>query len=125
MVDGSLPLDETIERLLETIVPTLADVCILDTVGDDGVLVRKAVRALPSLADLEAGLEERAPTGPRAPGATRVVLTGKPVLVEDLSDRILSAAAHDEEDMKLMQSVERRLRHIPSRPGARARRSER
>jgi PAS domain S-box-containing protein len=105
VVDGSLPLDETIDRVLRTLVPTLADIAILDTAGDDGVVVRKAVRALPGQEDLAQALADSPPTGPRAPGATRALLTGRPVLMERLSDRILSAAAHDAEDLELMRSI--------------------
>ncbi|MEA2348774.1 MAG: hypothetical protein QOG62_2561 [Thermoleophilaceae bacterium] len=106
VVDGSLPPDETISRVLDVVVPTLADVCILDTVGSDGKIARNAVRANgPRLKSLEQRLFERAPTGPRAPGATRIVLTGKPVLVEDFGEEYLTAAAHDADDLALMRSV--------------------
>lgn len=106
VIDGSLPPGETIDRVLDVVVPTLADVCILDTVGADDQIVRNAVRAEgPRLKELEGRLAERAPTGPRAPGATRVVLTGKSVLVEDFGEEFLTAAAHDATDLELMRSV--------------------
>ena len=106
VIDGSLPPDETISRVLDVVVPTLADICILDTVGSDGQIARKAVRAHgPRKAELEERLSDRAPTGPRAPGATRVVLTGKSVLVQDFNEEFLSAAAHDEADLEFMRSV--------------------
>jgi PAS domain S-box-containing protein len=103
VVDGSMSLQETIERVLETLVPTLADICILDTVGPEGAIARKAVRAHGASRRLEPDLAALAPTGPRAPGATRAVLTGKPVLVENLDERILAAAAADESELALMR----------------------
>ena len=44
IADGSLPLDQTLNRVTELIVPALADICLIDAIGSGG-MTRMAVRA--------------------------------------------------------------------------------
>jgi PAS domain S-box-containing protein len=63
--DGSLPLDETLRRAVEGIVPRAADFCMVDTIRD-GVVSRVAVRVrgCPDAPRFEDGLRSRPPSTP-------------------------------------------------------------
>jgi serine phosphatase RsbU (regulator of sigma subunit)/PAS domain-containing protein len=105
VADGRLTLNETAERVCELIVRGFSDLCIVDVVHQDG-LRRLAVRfAGPGMADQEAGLRARDPTLPGQPGSGETVETGSPELLEDVTDDVLRAAAHDEADLALLRSV--------------------
>ena len=105
VADGRLTLDETADRVCELVVPEFADLCVIDVVHQDG-LRRLAVRfAGPDRAAQEAGLRARDPTRPGQPGSGETVETGSPELLEDVTDDVLRAAAHDEADLALLRSV--------------------
>src|SRR4051794_12078708 len=58
--DANGSLDETVQRLVELVVPDLADVCVIDILRDDHV-ERLAVAARgPRAAEIEAGMRRRA-----------------------------------------------------------------
>jgi PAS domain S-box-containing protein len=105
VADGRLTLDQTADRVCELVVPGAADLCVIDVVHRDG-LRRLAVRfAGADMAEQEAGLRARDPTLPGQPGSGETVETGSPELLEDVTDDVLRAAAHDEADLALLRSV--------------------
>ncbi len=105
---GTLTLDETAARVTALVVPTIADVCIIDVVSR-GELRRLAVRVRDgSAADIEAAVLARRPTRPGAPGSGDVVATSKPVLVERVDDDLLRRSSHDDEDLALLRSLRMR-----------------
>ena len=65
IADGSRPLDETLERVMELIVPSVADLCMIDAIHPGGV-TRAAVRAVghPRAEEIEARIRRRAPSLP-------------------------------------------------------------
>ena len=105
VADGRLTLDETADRVCALVVPGFADLCVIDVVHQDG-LRRLAVRfAGADTAEQEAGLRARDPTRPGQPGSGETVETGSPELLENVTDDVLCAAAHDEADLALLRSV--------------------
>jgi PAS domain S-box-containing protein len=105
VADGRLTLDETAGRVCALIVGGFADLCIVDAVHQDG-LRRLAVRfAGPGMAEQEEGLRARDPTLPGKPGSGETVQTGSPELLQDVTDDVLRAAAHDKADLALLRSV--------------------
>jgi PAS domain S-box-containing protein len=66
IADGSLPLAETLERVVEMIVPAAADFCMIDAIRE-GQVVRAAVRARgrPDEAAIEDRLRHRKPSLPK------------------------------------------------------------
>ena len=103
VADGRLTLEETGARLTALVVPVFADICILDVVHEGG-LQRLAVKASgPAEAEADARLMKRRPTGSEHPGSGRVVASTEPQLVTAVTDDLLRAAAHDEEDLDLLR----------------------
>ena len=107
IADGSLPLDQTLNRVTELIVPALADICLIDAIGSGG-MTRMAVRAEgvpdPNLA--EQRLRERQPS---IPGYLQESGRGsRPAshFVPRADDAILRAIAHDEgPDLEFVRSL--------------------
>jgi PAS domain S-box-containing protein len=105
VADGRLTLEETAARLGGILVPAFADICILDVVHERG-LRRLATKAYgPAAAELEARLMQRRPTSPQHPGSGSVASSGWPQLLTTVSDEVLRAVAHDEDDLALLRSL--------------------
>ena len=108
VVDGTLPASETVERLASSLVPGLADICILDVAEGDR-LTCVAVRAHgPRRLDLERLLSVRPPTGPTRPGAGRAARLGEKQLIGRISEEYFSAAGHDARDRELLRWIDAR-----------------
>jgi serine phosphatase RsbU (regulator of sigma subunit)/PAS domain-containing protein len=65
IADGSRPLDETLDTVTDLIVPSVADICLIDVIHPSGV-TRAAVRVWghPRARDVEDGLRSRPPSLP-------------------------------------------------------------
>jgi PAS domain S-box-containing protein len=80
VADGTLPLAELVDRLLDLIVPAFADLAVLDGVRPNGEVYRVAARAdAPDRAAAERELMERRPRDDATEGIERVVSTGEPL----------------------------------------------
>ncbi|MFL5769619.1 MAG: PAS domain S-box protein [Chloroflexota bacterium] len=102
---SSLDYEDTIRRVAETVVPTIADWVAVDVLDDKGVPRRLAV-AHDDPAKVAKALElaERYPPDPDAPRGTAYVLrTGQPDMDFEVTDEMLAAAAVDEEQLEIIR----------------------
>jgi PAS domain S-box-containing protein len=86
LLASSLDYETTIQRLAALAVPTIADWCTVDLVGQGGGLDRLALAHVdPSRVELARELRRRLPPDPAAAsGVSAVIRTGKPEIVTDL-----------------------------------------
>ena len=104
---GSLDRDETVRRLAQLLVPRLADWCSVQLLDDAGALHQTAVAHVdPNKAAWARELNERYPADPQAKtGAHEVVRTGQPILLPEIPDALLVAAAHDAEHLRMLREI--------------------
>jgi serine phosphatase RsbU (regulator of sigma subunit)/PAS domain-containing protein len=108
VADGSLPLAQTLERVIEVIVPDFADLCMVDAIHERRVL-RSAVRVrgLPGDSDrlAEFRLLEREPSLP--PWMTRpdAPFPRQPRFIPRFNDEDVRRLAHGPEDLEWMRSL--------------------
>ena len=99
------------KRTLKTVatlaVPTIADWCAVDIVGDRGSLQRLAVAHVdPQKVEFARTLQERYPADPNAPGGVHeVIRTGRPVFMSRIPRELLEAAAQDDEHRRIIQEL--------------------
>ena len=104
---GSLDRDETARQIAGLLVPRLADWCSIQLLDGDGELRQLAVAHVdPAKVAWAAALNERYPADPEArTGAHEVVRTGQPILLADVPDALLVAAAADEEHLRILREI--------------------
>jgi serine phosphatase RsbU (regulator of sigma subunit) len=91
-LDSSLDPAQTLRRIADTAVPELADLCVIDLITG-GSVASTVVASDPELAAGVERMREAVPLDPRGPNlVARVLATGKPSVVEDLTD---PAALHE------------------------------
>jgi len=100
----SLDLATTMQQVAHLTVPRLADLCVIDLREDDGEIREVAVAAAD--ASLAAALEELRARHPLDPDGehpvARVVRSGKPVLLEEMSGVLLRSFAQGDEHARFM-----------------------
>jgi PAS domain S-box-containing protein len=103
----SLDYERTLRRVAELSVPTLADWCVVDVLDEEGRLRRLAVaHSDPAKVQLAEMLTQRYPEDASAPhGTPRILRTGRPELVPDISDEQLAAGARDAEHLEILRSL--------------------
>jgi serine phosphatase RsbU (regulator of sigma subunit)/PAS domain-containing protein len=106
VADGSLPLAETLERVVEVIVPGFADFCMVDAIHEQRVM-RSAVRAAgdDSAFEVERRLLEREPSVPEwmvRPGAP---FPRHPRFIPRFTEEDARRLAHDQQDLRWLRSV--------------------
>lgn len=108
VADGRLSLAQTANRVCQLVVPAFADICLLDVVGEQQEGIRRiAVKASgPGSSALEPRLAARPSTVPGRPGSGSVTESGRPQLIEAVTDELVRQGAHDEEDLALLRSLE-------------------
>ncbi len=95
----------TLQKVVNLAVPYFADWSAVDLADDGGVLRRLAVAHTdPGKIRLVQQLSERYPADPSR-GAGQVLATGRPELVEEISDQMLASAAQDEQHLQLIHSL--------------------
>jgi GAF domain-containing protein len=106
VADGELPFDETAAVVADLIVPSIADLCVVDVVQED-TLRRVRVRAAgPEAAQIEAGYRRRTPAAVETGmGAAVVVDRHESQLFAEVTDDALRKSAHDEQDLALLRST--------------------
>jgi GAF domain-containing protein len=104
VLSSTLDYDTTLANVARLMVPSFADGCVLDIVRDGGRLERIAVAGGdPGDEQIARGLLERhPPDGERHP-LVRVLRTGAPLLVRDVSDAMLDGMASDGEHRDVLR----------------------
>lgn len=106
VADGTQLLGETVQRLLDVIVPAFADVATLDAVSVTGEMRRLGARVDgPGRAQFEAALLARHQTGDTGVGVLKTVATGQSQLLAPIPDAALRAIATDDADYEMLRSL--------------------
>lgn len=107
ILTGSLDLDETLQRLADTVVPPLADWCVVILRDEQGNPVPVALSHHDEeRVALVEELQRRWPTRMDSPTGTGMVLrTGQRQVFEDVSEDVLRALAQDDEHLDLLRRV--------------------
>jgi PAS domain S-box-containing protein len=101
IADGSLPLDETLRKVTEAVVPAVADFCLVDALRS-GRLQRIAVRVVGHENDpgMERFLRARKPTIPDVVVAPKPGEVPRPNLWRSMPAPVLRQMSHDEDDFE-------------------------
>jgi signal transduction histidine kinase len=104
---SSLDYERTLQNIARLAVPYAADGCIVDMVQPDGTLRRVAVAGLDRAAEeLAYEMLRRYPPAPGGPHPMMVVVrTGRSIVLPEISDELLVAAAHDAEHLRLARGL--------------------
>ena len=103
---ASLDYDTTLERMSWLAVPALADWCFVDMLDDDGEIRRVEVaHADPSRASDAEQLRGYPPDRRAEEGIARVLRTGVPELIREMSDSRLPAVTRDAQHQAIVQSL--------------------
>lgn len=107
VLDQSLELGETLERLAELPVPDLCDLCIIDVAGEDGAIRPAAVAASdPAVAAELQAVREASPLRAGSPHPVASVLrTREPILLPEMVSEFLDAIASGPEHGALMHRL--------------------
>ena len=106
-LSATTDLAATLQEVAELTVPTLADWCGIDLPGAGGFLRQVGVAHLdPAKVELAQRLRARHPVRVDDEGASaRVIRTGEPVLMSDITPEMLRAAAQDPEHLALLEGL--------------------
>jgi PAS domain S-box-containing protein len=106
IADGSLPLAETLERVVEMVVPAAADLCMIDAIHE-GRVVRAAVRAAgrADSAEVEARIRERRPSVPSRFVTGDETWMTIPHFRARMDAEDIRRIAHDPEDLEFLRSL--------------------
>ncbi|MBD6620449.1 PAS domain S-box protein [Komarekiella sp. 'clone 1'] len=109
----SLDYEETLEQIAKILVPQLADWCCVDIIDEDGSVHRLAVaHADSSKAEWARQLQQYVPDSkdtsalalPVA-GIARVLQTGQPELITEVSDSLLAANTQNNEHLQIVRQM--------------------
>jgi PAS domain S-box-containing protein len=104
---SSLDYEATLARLAQIAVPTLGDLCIIDMAGPDGTIQRMAVAHV--AAPREERLRQVQLHHPPTPGTPhpvlRVLATGQPEVLAEVSDSLLAAIACNREHLQAIRDL--------------------
>jgi serine phosphatase RsbU (regulator of sigma subunit)/PAS domain-containing protein len=104
ITDGAADIDEALRRLVDLLVPDVADAAWVDVIGPDGVAHRLAARvAGPDARELEEWLMARGATQRAELSPTTRSLRGEGPQLAELTERLREAMIHDEEDRRHME----------------------
>jgi PAS domain S-box-containing protein len=98
---------ETLRRIAQLAVPTLADWCVVDVLSEEGELQRLAVAHVDaSKVELAQTVQERYPPDPNAThGVHAVIRTGISRLLPVITDTQVEAAAHDADHLRMLRAL--------------------
>src|SRR5260221_7266938 len=107
VLGASLDYETTLADLARLAVPTLADWCAVDMLGEDGAIHRLAVAHKdPAKVQWAYELQRRYPPDPNAPNSTyQIIRTGQPVFLPDIPDEMLVAAIQDSELLQIARDL--------------------
>jgi PAS domain S-box-containing protein len=117
VADGSLSLGQTVERLLEIVVPAFADVATLDAVSGPEEVQRLGARVRgPRRTELELALLREQRSANRSAGVARAIATGRSELISRWSDDLMHAVAASAENLELLRALDlRSVIYLPLR----------
>jgi PAS domain S-box-containing protein len=105
VLSSSLDYEATLAAVVQLAVPRLADWCAIEILQEGETLPRQlaVVHSDPAKAELARELRRRYPPDPAAPvGLMRVLRTGKPDLIPEISEALVRAHAQDPEHARLL-----------------------
>ncbi len=104
---SSMPdYDATLRAVGDLVVPALADWCAVDVVGPDRAIRRVVLaHADPAKATAAAQLRDRLPPADSDHPLGAVLSTGEPMLLPEIPDEVLVAAAEDDEHLRLLRTL--------------------
>ena len=107
VLSQSLERDATAEALAHLIVPRLADWCSIQLLDGSGQLTQVAVAHVdPKKVAWAREINARYPADPDArTGAHEVLRTGAPILIREITDEMLVAAARDADHLRLLREI--------------------
>jgi PAS domain S-box-containing protein len=107
VLSSSLDFRTTLTSVARLAVPTLADWCAVDIVGDDGSLERLAVEHPdPEKVELVYKIEERYPPDLDAPGGVHeAIRTGESQMMSEIPAELIDQAARDEEHREMLRKL--------------------
>ncbi len=107
LLSTSLDYEKTLVQLAEATVPNFADWCAIDIVQEDKSLKRLAVKHRdPEKVKWALEIEDKYPPDPNAPtGVPAVIRSGKSEIYSEIPREMLSAAAIDEEHMRIIDEI--------------------
>jgi serine phosphatase RsbU (regulator of sigma subunit)/PAS domain-containing protein len=104
ITDGAADIDQALRRLLDMLVPDLADAAWIDLIGPDGQARRLAARVdAPESEELEAWLMERGATQRAELSPTTRALRGEGSQLAELREPLREAMIHDAADRRHME----------------------
>lgn len=102
----SLDVETTLQQLADLTVPRLADWCLIDLVDDGGTCRPAALSHTdPDRAATVRELQDRYGY-PAEHGPHRVVRSGEPEMLEEITDELLLSLATDDEHLELLRALE-------------------
>lgn len=106
LMEAPLSVDERLQRVADLAVPEIADWCAVHLVRDDRVEQIAVAHADPEKVTYVEQLQRRYPSDPDAGGgAIAVARSGKPVLLTDIPDELLTEAAVDDTHLQLIRAI--------------------
>ncbi|MBD2250081.1 PAS domain-containing protein [Nostoc parmelioides] len=105
-LSSSLDYEETLAQIAKISVPQLADWCSIDIINQDGSIRRLPIAHVdPAKAELARSFQEYVPEPGSTSLITKVLQTGEPLLIADIPDSLLAAAAQNEEHLDLVRQI--------------------
>ena len=107
VLSSSLDYEATLAAVARLAVPTIADWCAVDIVGERGALQRLAVAHVdPGKVEFARMLQERYPADPNARGGVHeVIRTGQAAFMSRIPTALAEASARDEEHRGLIKAL--------------------
>lgn len=103
VLSSSLDYEPTLHSVCRLSVPTMADYCVIDIVGEDGTIRRVATAHRdPEKEALAAELRQFPPIATRATGVPEVLRTGEPALFGEVTDAVLTATTRDDQHLRIV-----------------------
>jgi PAS domain S-box-containing protein len=107
-LSASLDYEVTLKAVARLAVPSIADWCAVDMIGERGALHRVAVAHVdPAKVALAETLLERYPQDPATPGGIHeVIRTGRPAFASRIPPALIDAAARDDEHRLILRELQ-------------------
>ncbi len=103
---SSLDYRETLQTVAHLAVPTLADWCVVDVVEDGAVKRVSVVHSDPTKVAMAQEFSARYPPDPHVDtGVMRVIRTGQPEMVADISDALLVQLSRDSDYLRMIREL--------------------
>ena len=106
VADGSLPLDQTLARVVEVMVPAFADICMVDAIHE-GRVIRSGARVAgrSDAQAIERHLAGRRPSLPAWMTTPNAPFPRHPRFIPRFNDEITRRLAHDPADLEWLRSL--------------------